>query len=136
MINFEERSSGKPDAIHTWFYPGENFGWEFVYPKSERLEVAAVQPPVESATPVVEPEPSAPAVEAAPGAAELPAQLESEPVVPEEEAPVVAPVETDSIAERLLPETAGYSAFQLITGISLFALGVLTVFAGLRRTEA
>ena len=34
IIQFEERPSGSPEAIHSWFYPGDNSGWEFVYPKS------------------------------------------------------------------------------------------------------
>jgi hypothetical protein len=32
VIHFEERHSGAPEAIQSWFYPGENTGWEFVYP--------------------------------------------------------------------------------------------------------
>jgi hypothetical protein len=28
MISFEERKSGAPKAIHSWFYPGDNTGWE------------------------------------------------------------------------------------------------------------
>ena len=34
LIHFEERPSGSPEAIHSWFYPGDNTGWEFVYPKA------------------------------------------------------------------------------------------------------
>jgi hypothetical protein len=34
LVHFEERPSGSPEAIHSWFYPGENTGWEFVYPKA------------------------------------------------------------------------------------------------------
>lgn len=34
LIHFEERHFGSPEAIHSWFYPGENTGWEFVYPKA------------------------------------------------------------------------------------------------------
>jgi hypothetical protein len=34
IVQFEERPSGTPEAIHAWFYPGDNTGWEFVYPKS------------------------------------------------------------------------------------------------------
>ena len=41
IIHFEERPSGTPEAIHSWFYPGENTGWEFVYPKGETLETSA-----------------------------------------------------------------------------------------------
>lgn len=34
IVHFEERHAGSPEAIHSWFYPGENTGWEFVYPKA------------------------------------------------------------------------------------------------------
>lgn len=34
IVRFDERPSGTPEAIHSWFYPGDNTGWEFVYPKS------------------------------------------------------------------------------------------------------
>ena len=136
MIDFEERPSGKPDAIHTWFYPGDNVGWEFVYPKSERLAVAAVPPPMETATPIAEPELPTPPVEAVPVQPDLAAQIGQELVVTEEEAFLAAPLEPDSSADRFLPETAGYSASELIAGVSLLGLGLLAVFAGLRRTEA
>ena len=33
MIRLEERKSGAPEAVQSWFYPGNNTGWEFVYPK-------------------------------------------------------------------------------------------------------
>jgi hypothetical protein len=33
IVHFEERHSGMPEAIHSWFYPGDNTGWEFTYPK-------------------------------------------------------------------------------------------------------
>jgi hypothetical protein len=33
IVRFDERPSGTPEAIHSWFYPGDNTGWEFVYPK-------------------------------------------------------------------------------------------------------
>jgi hypothetical protein len=36
-IHFEERRSGAPEALHSWFYPGDHTGWEFVYPKGETL---------------------------------------------------------------------------------------------------
>lgn len=40
VILFEERSGDQPQAIHAWFYPGENYGQEFVYPKRRALELA------------------------------------------------------------------------------------------------
>ena len=37
-VTFEERAAGGPPAIHTWFYPGENYGRFFVYPNSSPAE--------------------------------------------------------------------------------------------------
>src|SRR5690349_19968900 len=34
-VHFVERPSGSPEAVHSWFYPGENTGWEFVYPSTQ-----------------------------------------------------------------------------------------------------
>jgi hypothetical protein len=30
-VTFEERSAGAPEAIHSWFYPGDNAGVDFIY---------------------------------------------------------------------------------------------------------
>jgi hypothetical protein len=40
VIHFEERPSGQPEAIHSWFYPGSDNGEEFVYPKSRAIQLA------------------------------------------------------------------------------------------------
>jgi hypothetical protein len=40
VINFEERPRDAPEAIQSWFYPGANFGEEFVYPKTRALQLA------------------------------------------------------------------------------------------------
>jgi hypothetical protein len=40
VVHFEERPSGSPEAIHSWFYPGDNFGEEFVYQKTRALQLA------------------------------------------------------------------------------------------------
>jgi len=40
VIKFEETPAGNPEAIKAWFYPGDNFGQEFVYPKSRAMELA------------------------------------------------------------------------------------------------
>src|SRR5205823_9310306 len=41
IIHFEERPAGTPEAIHSWYYPGDNTGWQFVYPKGETMQSAA-----------------------------------------------------------------------------------------------
>jgi hypothetical protein len=33
VITFEERAAGSPEAVKAWFYPGDNYGHEFVYPR-------------------------------------------------------------------------------------------------------
>jgi len=40
VISFAERTSGQPDAIKTWFYPGMLDGHEFIYGKQEERELA------------------------------------------------------------------------------------------------
>lgn len=40
VITFRERPSGQPEALRAWFYPGRNWGEEFVYPKAKAIELA------------------------------------------------------------------------------------------------
>jgi hypothetical protein len=40
LLQFEERPSGTPEALKAWFYPGENYGREFVYPHRRAAELA------------------------------------------------------------------------------------------------
>ncbi len=34
VVTFEKTKPGSPEAIKAWFYPGSEFGVEFVYPKA------------------------------------------------------------------------------------------------------
>jgi hypothetical protein len=36
-----ETPAGQPKALRSWFYPGDNFGQEFAYPKQEATAIAA-----------------------------------------------------------------------------------------------
>src|SRR5689334_14635246 len=40
VMTFAERAAGDPQAIRAWFYPGDNWGQEFVYPKKRALQLA------------------------------------------------------------------------------------------------
>ena len=40
VITFRERPAGEPEALRAWFYPGRNYGDEFVYPKAKAVELA------------------------------------------------------------------------------------------------
>src|SRR5438874_8761453 len=42
VMTFAERAAGDPQAIRAWFYPGDNWGQEFVYPKKKALELAKI----------------------------------------------------------------------------------------------
>jgi hypothetical protein len=40
VMKFSERPGDAPDALRAWFYPGNNFGQEFVYPKVRAIQLA------------------------------------------------------------------------------------------------
>jgi LPXTG-motif cell wall-anchored protein len=42
VLTFKERGEGQPEAIKAWFYPGDNFGQEFVYPRKRAIELATI----------------------------------------------------------------------------------------------
>jgi len=42
VITFSERPAGEPEALRAWFYPGKNWGDEFVYPKARAMELAKI----------------------------------------------------------------------------------------------
>ena len=42
VVKFDERPKNSPEAIDAWFYPGDNYGMEFVYPKERALALAKV----------------------------------------------------------------------------------------------
>jgi hypothetical protein len=55
VMYFTERAKNVPMAIKSWFYPGDNYGQRFVYPKVKAVEIAAAtNQPVPSTVQVVE----------------------------------------------------------------------------------
>src|SRR4051794_20974293 len=73
---FWETPAGVPKAVRAWFYPGDNFGQEFAYPKKLVAQLASAQPvPIPASynpPPEASPEP-APTPAPAPGPAARPA---------------------------------------------------------------
>ena len=51
VISFAERASGQPDAIMTWFYPGELDGHEFIYSRQQERELSHATKIAVTATP-------------------------------------------------------------------------------------
>jgi hypothetical protein len=41
-ITFYESELNRPRPLHSWFYPGNQYGIEFAYPKKQALEIATV----------------------------------------------------------------------------------------------
>jgi hypothetical protein len=110
IVTFYEAPQGQPLPVRAWFYPGDNFGQEFVYPKSEAAliakgtketvrteEVATVaEAPTPQTTEVAVAEPE---VEAVKTAEPAPAPVAAEPAPPAPE-PVVATEPTATVEEQ------------------------------------
>lgn len=123
VVTLEERAPGTPQALHTWFYPGDNSGFEFVYPKAEPQIVAKAAEPAQPA-----PEPPAP--QAAPEQPvveqQAPEQPKEETVVAREEEVIIAeaaPAPADNAPPVELPKTAGNFAMIPLLGIVLLSAG-------------
>jgi hypothetical protein len=141
-ITFRERPAGEPEAIRAWFYPGRNWGEEFVYPKARAMELATTtntpvlfteaEIPVEVTEPITVNAPVVAQMKRTPVMAVQPTgqQVQLAEVVtppPAQADAVAAPVPT--VAEPVLPTTA--------STLPLFALAGLMAFGAalaVRRT--
>jgi hypothetical protein len=138
VMTFRERPAGEPEALRAWFYPGRNWGDEFVYPKAKAMELAKttntpvlftaveipleVTEPIKSAdAPVVVELKQAPIMAAKPTGEEV--QL-AEVVTP-------PPAETEVATAAALPATA--STLPLIFLFGLMALGAAFAVRGFAR---
>ena len=116
VVTFSERSGDNPEALKAWFYPGNTYGQQFVYPKQRaiQLAVAANEPVPAIAVDTTD-------LTTAPIVAVTPDQKE----VPEEEAIQTTPPAADTtpvaVAQEL-PKTA--STIPLIALLGLASLGV------------
>lgn len=128
VFTFWETPPGQPKALRAWFYPGDNFGQEFAYPKSAAVQIAAAshQPvPTTEATEAAQ-LPEAPVTQTQP-----PPQEEAQntpPPPPQEAAP--APEPAPAPAPQELPKTA--SPYPLIGLFGIFSLGLFAVVRAFR----
>jgi hypothetical protein len=146
IVKFEERSSGSPEAIQKWFYPGDNTGWEFVYPKEQSQETSANMTPASTAVaapnsvnttaaPSLPPAPEVQEQQQGPEAA----AVEEEVIIAQNEAVVPPPAQdtdTQNSADRVLPQTAGHSGLELMTGLFMLGGGIAALFASRRKSLA
>jgi hypothetical protein len=120
VVKFAERSGDNPEALKAWFYPGDNFGQEFVYPKRQAIELA-----------VATREPIPAFVE------ESPADLKTTPIVavtPEQkEVPVAAVIATTPPAAEVAQNTSLPKTASLVPLIGLLGLASLGCAFAVRR---
>src|SRR5579864_214499 len=138
VVTFRERPAGQPEALRAWFYPGRNWGEEFVYPKAKAVELAkATKLPAlytEAEIPLEVTEPIKTADEP------LVVQLKQVPVraiqptgEEVELAQVVTPPPAEiAAAERKLPTTASPLPLIALFGL-VFLAGALTLRFAERR---
>jgi hypothetical protein len=114
VITFKERAQGEPEAIRAWFYPGNQSGEEFVYPKAKALELAKIanEPVLATPAPIADVE----ALKTAPIEAVNPSG-EPVPVGTVVQAPPVQIAKLET-----LPQTA--SNLPLLFCVGLLSLGV------------
>ncbi|MBV9265059.1 MAG: hypothetical protein JO061_02710, partial [Acidobacteriaceae bacterium] len=126
-FSFWETPAGVPKAVRAWFYPGDNYGQEFPYPKKLVAQLASAAPvPVPMSynepAPAAQPEPQP---EPAPAAAPAPAPQPEPQAQPQQQTPPPAPA---APAPQALPHTASFnSLFGLLGLASLSLAGLLTL---------
>jgi len=92
VMKFAERPGDAPDALRAWFYPGDNFGQEFVYPKARAIQLAQS---VQTAVPAVAAESiDDSSIKTIPIVSETPDQKEVELTTVIQTTPATAVVET------------------------------------------
>lgn len=125
VFSFWEMPPGQPKALRAWFYPGDNFGQEFAYPKHMAVTIAAVAKVEVPSTEAVKPAEmaTAPIEEVKPEIAEAPPAP-----APVEVAP--APVEIAQAPAPELPKTA--SPYPLVGLAGLFSLVIFAVLRVVR----
>jgi hypothetical protein len=131
VIQFNEQQPGTPAALRTWFYPGDNYGREFVYPKKRAVQLAQqAQAPVPAETAEVPASQlkSVPLVAVTPEAKEEPLEQAFETTPPANQAPLVA---QQTPAPKTLPKTAGSTPLIASVGFVsiMLGFGVKSIFA-------
>ncbi len=145
VITFNEGIEGRPEAMRAWFYPGRNWGEEFVYPKDKAVELAKIsntpvlftplEIPLEVVTPIRVDEPVVAQLQVAPVMAAKPTGevVEfAEVVTPAPPAAVLSAPAPAAVAS--LPDTG--SSTPLIALCGLLALGGALAVRSVRNRAA
>jgi hypothetical protein len=120
VVKFSEQPGDAPDALKAWFYPGDNFGQEFVYPKTRAIELAlALKEPVPALQADTTDLNTVAIVAVTPEKTEVPVTEAVETTAPVAVDPAPAPA--PAVATEELPKTA--STVPLIALLGLASLG-------------
>ncbi len=151
ILEFAERPTGQPVALEAWFYPGDNFGQEFVYPKAQAAQLSQLNGTTVPSTDDTQSTP-APEPAAAPGpnansamtqpAAEAPltAQDMNTTPAPVTQEPPVTPSDTPQTqnqpqaTDKELPKTASDLPLAAVAGF--LALGGALVLHRVTRRQS
>jgi len=122
QFTFWETPAGQAPAMRAWFYPADNFGQEFAYPKGRFTQVSQVRhtettpaPVVAEATPPPAEQPEVAAVAQAETPAEPPApQPEIAQNTPPAEPP---PAAIENTTPATLPQTSGMVPLMALVGL-------------------
>ena len=122
---FWETPPGSAKALRAWFYPGDNFGQEFRYPRHLAMLTTAApalpapEPPAAAAPPAEPPAPPQPE----PQSMLQEPQQEQQPVeIAQNTPPPAAPPQAEEQAPKKLPTTA--SLYPLVGFSGLLLLGL------------
>jgi hypothetical protein len=124
VISFNEVPRGSPETIRAWFYPGNNFGQEFVYPKRRAVELAvasrAVVPAVTVDVAAVDALKTAPIVAVTPEQREVPVDVAIQ-TTPTPLTSASSSVQQTGLEARQLPRTAGVLPWIVVFGFASIA---------------
>ena len=107
---FFQRAEGMPQALKGWFYPVNNYGIEFVYPKVEAVQLAQVRHQEVLAAETAKPEAKEPVVAVTPEMKEVPWKMPETTVA--------------ELPPQNLPRTASELPLIAVTGLAMIAAGI------------
>ena len=122
---FWETPPGTAKALRAWFYPGDNFGQEFRYPKHlAMLATTAPAPPVQEPSTATPPPSAPPASQPEPQSMVQEPQQEKQPVEIAQNTPppTPAPQQKEAPVPETLPKSA--SPYPLVGLSGLLSLGL------------
>src|ERR1700737_3727840 len=124
VMKFGERPGDSPEALRAWFYPGDNFGQEFVYPKVRAIQLAQTTNVIVPAVAVDTIDDNA--IKTVPIVAVTPDQKEVEVSTVIQTTPPVTPAPAAVKETEELPQTASsMPLIALLGGLSIsLALGL------------